>query len=89
MIRQAPDAPYQSVAFPSSIVRWNTRFADASALVFVPRREVRVLVDERNRSIGAIVHRVLRVGPGEGVARRGERNRRGDEEASHNLHLPL
>ena len=86
MIRQAPAAPYQSVAFPASIAFWNTRFADASALVLrkrVPRREVRVLVDERFRSVGAIVHRVLRVGPGEGLARRRERNRRGDEEASH------
>ena len=28
------------------------------------------------------VHRVLRVGPGEGLARRRERNRRGDEETA-------
>ena len=33
MIRQAPAAPYQSVAFPASIAFWKTRFADASALV--------------------------------------------------------
>ena len=65
MIRQAPAAPYQSVARPASIVRWNTRFADASAL-----------------------HRVLRVGPGEGLARRRcDGRRRGDETAQEPTHL--
>ena len=82
MIRQAPAAPYQSVAFPFSIVRWNT------IPERVPRREVGVLVDERPRLICAGVHGSLCVCPRERLTRRRERRCRGDEETAQvSMHL--